>query len=274
MKWWCATIALLLITASCIASASFNRAFDCKESSGKLCPVDEAQKNRGFLEFRNRLEAAVASRDTSYLLQCVSENISLAPSKSSLRRACTKRAMQTMQIDSIQANKAFEYLNYLDYSRAGKKLFIHQWFENKEAKSEDGEVTASIWDCLGSVLSLGGVFTDDQLIVFRAPYVWTQWPAESDCDYAIIADNVVMEPMRFHGQQSAPSRETFSYDLVCRVFPWPSIGGKPETSVLVRTIDGREGYVPRECLRSPYSYGAEFTFSDGKWLITRFTEYP
>lgn len=63
----CFLLVLLLTVAGADAAAV--------QDHGVLLPVDEAAKNPGFLEFRNRLKAIVARRDTKALLENVHPDI-------------------------------------------------------------------------------------------------------------------------------------------------------------------------------------------------------
>ena len=102
----------------------------------------------------------------------------------------------------------------------------------------------------------------------------SQWPGDMDYDLAIIDSNVVREPMKAYGEPDTASCDTLSYDLVYLVFHEIMVGGTPDPTVLVRTADGKCGYVPRNKLRNSTDFGLEFTFSGGKWWITRFAQFP
>jgi hypothetical protein len=238
----------------------------------KLYPVDEAYKNPSFAEFREQLKRACAIRDTAFLLGCISDEILLAPSKEPLRRSSIKTAMRGMNVDTIQAEKGFSYLDYLDYGQGGKKLFISRWIDYRPPTQEPTIYSIPIWARLGAILSLGGTFTDEKLTVFRAPYVWSRWPSDTDYDYAVIENYAMMKHIKYYGDLE--SCDTLSYDLLYKVDFTPIIGGGPDPWEQVRTADGRTGYVLRSQLRSPYDFGAEFTFSKDRWWISRFSQYP
>jgi hypothetical protein len=240
--------------------------------SSKLYPVDEAYKNPSFAEFREELKRAIARRDTAFLLRCISDEILLAPSRGPLRRSSIKTAIRGLNADTIQAEKGFAYLDYLDYGRGGKRLFISEWIDYRPPTPEPTILSIPIWARLGAILSLGGTFADDKLTVFRAPYVWSRWPSDTDYDYAVIGDYVMMKPIKYYGE--VDSCDTLSYDLVYKVDFAVTIGGAPDPWERVRTADGRTGYVLRSQLRSPYDFGAEFTFSGGTWWLSRFSQYP
>jgi hypothetical protein len=264
---------LALLTLSIVALSQSNASGrGDSDSPSKLYPVDEAYKNPSFAEFRERLKHACATRDTAFLLECVSEDILLAPSREQLRRWTIKTAMKSMNLESVQAESSFAYLDYVDYTQGGKDLFIRRWIDYSQPTPEPTIRSIPIWAYLEEILSLGGTFADEKLTVFRAPYVWTRWPSNTDCDYAVVEDYVTMRHRRYD-EESDPC-DTLSYDLVYRVDSIGLVGGKPDPWVLVRTVDGRWGFVLGRQLRSPYAFGAEFTFSRGKWWISRFSEYP
>jgi hypothetical protein len=264
----------LLAVVFCAASQLCAADRSAPHASSKLYPIDEAYKNPSFAEFRERLRSAVARKDTSFLLDCISENISLGPDKDRYKQWAIKRAMKSMHIGSLQAQKAFAYLDSADLSRGGKQLFISDWFVYRPPTPEPTVFSTPIWVRLGQILKLGGTFLDDKLTVFRAPYVWTQWPWDKDYDLAIIDSGVVMEPMKPYGVPDTASCDTLSYDLVRLVLYEGTVGGTPDPAVFVRTADGKCGYVPSGKLRTPTDFGLEFTSSKGKWWITRFAQFP
>lgn len=264
----------LLAVVFCAASQLCAADRSDLHTSLKLYPIDEAYKNPSFVEFRERLHSAVARKDTSFLLGCISENISLGPDKDRCRKWSIRLAMKSMHIDSLKAQKGFAYLNSVDLSRGGKQLFISDWFVYRPPTPEPTTFSTPIWDYLGQILKLGGTFLDDKLTVFRAPYVWTRWPWDMDYDFAIIDSGVVMEPMKAYGEPDTASCDTLSYDLVRLVLYGGTVGGTPDPAVLIGTTDGKFGYVPRNKLRGPTDFGLELTFSKGKWWITRFAQFP
>lgn len=266
---------VVILTATfCAAPRARAADRDVPRDSSKLYPVDEAYKSSSFAEFREQLRSAVARKDTSFLLDCISENISLGPNKESLRKWSIKSTMKSMRIDSLKAQEGLAYLDEVDLSRGGKKLFIRQWIDHQPSMACPTVYSTPIWDRLGQILELGGTFFDERLAVFRAPYVWTQWPWDKDYDYAIIDSNVVREPMKAYGEPDTALCDTLSYDLVGLVLYEIIVGGTPDPTVLIRTADGKCGYVPREALRNPVDFGLEFTCSQGKWRITRFAVFP
>jgi len=268
-------VCLLSVLAVVFCAASRLCAADRSDlrTSSKLHPIDEAHKNPSFLEFRERLRGAVARKDTSFLLGCIDENISLGPDKDRYRQWAIRRTMKSMHINSLEAQKGLAYLDSTDLSRGGKQLFISEWFVYRPPTPEPTTFSTPIWDYLGQILKLGGTFLDDKLTVFRAPYVWTQWPWDKDYDLAIIDSGVVMEPMKAYGEPDTASCDTLSYDLVRLVLDG-TVGGTPDPAVLIGTADGKFGYVPTDKLRGPTAFGLEFTFSKGKWWITRFAQFP
>jgi hypothetical protein len=266
---------LILLMAAFSAASDLHAADrDTLRASSKLYPVDEAYKNPSFAEFREQLRSAVARKDTSFLLDCISDSISLGPDKEKVRESSIKAAMSSGHIDSLKARESFAYLDYCDFRRGGKQLFIREWIEYRPPTPEPTIFSTPIWDYLAAILSLGGTFADSDLTVFRAPYVWTRWPRGKDYDFAVIDSNVVREPMKAYGEPDTASCDTLSYDLVHSVFHDGIVGGTPDPTVLIRTADGKCGYVPGNKLRTPTAFGMEFTFSEGKWWITRFAIYP
>jgi len=183
-----------------------------------------------------------------------------------------KMAMKSMNLTSAQAESSFAYLDYVDHTQRGKGLFIRMWIDHRPATSEPTIFSIPIWAYLGEVLSLGGTFADDKLTVFRAPYVWTRWPSNTNYDLAVVGDYVMMKHSRY--DEEPESCDTLSYDLVYRADFTVLVGGEPDPWQQILTADGRSGFVLGRQLRSPYAFGAEFTFFNGKWWISRFSQYP
>ena len=98
-------IIVLLMAVICEASELRAADLDTLRDSLKLYPVDEAHKNSSFAEFREQLKGAIASKDTSFLLACISENISLGPDKARLKEWSIKSAMKSMHVDSLKARE-------------------------------------------------------------------------------------------------------------------------------------------------------------------------
>lgn len=255
--------------------------------SSKLYPVDEAYKNPSFAEFRERLRSAIARRDTSFLLDCVSDDIELGMDKEVLKKWSIKTEIIENHLDSMRAGEKCAFLESMNFSRRGKQLFISEWIHNGPptpspmiSSTPIGVrrpkaltiFSTPIWDRLAKILQLGGVFVDSSLTVFRAPYLWPRWPWNQDLRYAIIDSNVVREPPKAYGEPDTARCDTLSYDLVDMVLPFEV--GPSDPVVWIYTADGKCGYIPRDKLRRPVDFGVEFTFSKGRWWITRFSQYP
>ncbi len=115
-----------------------------------------------------------------------------------------------------------------------------------------------VWDVLKLILSIGGVWLDDQQ--YCLPYVSFRFPDEVD---AFTHSVVLGASVRLHDAASASGRVigSLSYDVVevvKREADWTEI----------RTLDGKQGFISTAYLYSPVSYRACVMKNDaGEWKI-------
>jgi hypothetical protein len=136
--------------------------------------------------------------------------------------------------------------------------------EGFKERWELDNLDTEVWRELGSVLSLGGTFEDQD--TFVAPYVFSRWPDDFDAfEYVALVGSGVR--VRSAPSPEAPVIATQSFailrlegDSYSRHSPW--------TFVVVP--DGRRGYVSTDLVRSPVGYRAFFERIDGRWQMTVF----
>lgn len=235
------------------------------ENHPKLYPVDEASKNQSFLAFRDKLLAAVASKDREFLIDCTSLDVLTGPTKEGL----VKKLAIVWGPDSASLVKKAPWLEDESlYTRGGKWDFLATWFMRPPGWV--GGPRPSIWSLLNDVLTKGGAFVDQDCTIFRAPYVWTAWPWSTDFFYAVTEQSA---PLYADSSSTEAPIDTLSYDLLYRGHNEIIVGGPPSRFVNVRTAWGELGSIEAIYIRSPFGPKAEFRFIDGRWMMTRFTEF-
>lgn len=146
----------------------------------------------------------------------------------------------------------------------GLDEFIRQWHPDEN----DGP----LWRELRRALHLGAVYYRNEYMPrsLCAPYVLPRWPQDVDPhgNGAITA--------RTTSVRSAPSGEaTIIADLgysIVAVTDWEVADSAPDADqkwVKVR-VQGREGYIPEEHIRSPIEYMACFRKHETGWRLTSF----
>jgi hypothetical protein len=116
---------------------------------------------------------------------------------------------------------------------------------------------ASVYGVISQILSLNGVWVDDQ---FCGPYVSVQFPKELDRSKHQVALNFDVK-LRATKSATGPVVATLAYDVV------EVLERGPEWTK-VRTIAGAEGYVPIAYLYSPAGYRACFKKNaEGTWQM-------
>ena len=124
------------------------------------------------------------------------------------------------------------------------------------------EPQSEVWDVLGTVLALGGLFHDAD--TFVAPYVFSRWPGHLDSfeHVAVIGSNVRV--------RSQPDTAASSIDMVSfAILPVARQATDAEGWTGVQ-IDGKIGYVASAYVRSPIDYRAIFRFEDRRWRLVTF----
>ena len=121
---------------------------------------------------------------------------------------------------------------------------------------------SELWKELGTVLELGGTFSDPS--TFTAPYTFSRWPDEVDSfDYmAVVGTNV---RIRTEPATESPILATVSYAIL-----EVNLGAKPVDGWTAVKFNGSRGYVSSRYIRSPIDYRARFSFSEGRWRMIFF----
>ena len=193
----------------------------------RLLPVDGAGKDTSFAAFRKELREAVRRRDSPFVMSVVDPKIEMG----------------------------FD-------GNAGIKDFKKVW--KPERKESD------LWPVLDQILGMGGTFEKSNgRREFCAPYVTSRFPAGFDEfeSGAITGKDVCLYA---RPQAGAPVLGTLSYDVV-KVLDWSGERSQKATTkdrwVLIRTPQGRRGYVRHEFVRSPVDFRAYFAKVNGRWMM-------
>ncbi|MGE3260491.1 MAG: SH3 domain-containing protein [Bacteriovoracia bacterium] len=145
-----------------------------------LMPVDEAAKEKSFLDFRTKLLKAIEAKDAAYLSSILAKNI------------------------------AFSFGGEGDGD--GPAGFRRMWNLNKHPER------SKVWAELKAVVARGGKFNED-LTSFDAPYVSAAWPSAYDSfDYSAVVekDAIVRERARL----DAPVLQKVSYEILRVTSDW------------------------------------------------------
>lgn len=189
----------------------------------KFLPVDEASKQADFLAFRQQLSAAVARHDVKAVLTIVEPSI-----------------QNGFGDDNGLAN------------------FKKIWKLN-QANTKN----SPLWKELGTVLALGGKFTDRT--TFNAPYISAAWPEQFD-GFEYIA--VVGKDVRLREKASTNSKVIATVSYV--ILPLAPEGQWKEQWTKVKAPNGKPAYIASAYIRSPVGYRAFFEKKKGKWKMTSF----
>ena len=133
-----------------------------------------------------------------------------------------------------------------------------------EAKWRPGDSGGTrLWGALNDILAAG--FVREHPRLFLSPYQVWRFPDNLDrSTHVVIARDKVV--LRRHPSQNAAAVAVLSFDIVRRL-------GEPEKGeglgswVHVRTLSGREGYVPAREIVSPTAPRAQFGFEGGRWVM-------
>ncbi|MGD9715048.1 MAG: SH3 domain-containing protein [Thermomicrobiales bacterium] len=134
--------------------------------------------------------------------------------------------------------------------------------EDFEAHWKLDDSSSEFWDAMAELLALGGSVTP-KCMGFVAPYVFSEWPEEYDAfEHGVIVGSQVR-------LRSAPSLDgliigALSFDIV----QWVPDDKEVPGWVGVETLDGKRGYVADRYVRSPITYRAIFTKTEGRWYLT------
>jgi hypothetical protein len=127
------------------------------------------------------------------------------------------------------------------------------------------EPDSALWSELGTVLALGGTFSDPD--TFTAPYTFSRWPDRFDGfeHVALIASDV---RIREAPRADAAALTTLSFSIL----PVARGDGVAEEEgwTAVALDGGKTGYVASRLARSPIDYRAMFSKVNGRWHLVFF----
>jgi hypothetical protein len=141
---------------------------------------------------------------------------------------------------------------------------IEDFVDEYRPMAEDGR----LWTILTDVLSLGGTLIRESSW-FMAPYVATAFPAAYDPQ---LYEAVIAAPVALHAEPDDRSsiQGDVSYEIVetFERVEGPE-GDRTVTWTRVRTLEGREGWIPRRYHRSSMDYLLTLAPSNhnGRWEI-------
>ena len=195
---------------------------------GRLLPVDESDRDPTLISFMERLELAVTHREPERLVELVSGEV---------------------------------------YNGLGKDPGIQKFAEYWKVDAIDTE----IWSVLEPILKMGGGFVrSEKGVQYCAPYVFTEFPENLDVfDYGAVIE----ESAQLMAEPSSSSMlvATLSYHVI-KIQDWRSVPDMNQTPDLfwisVSTLDGKEGFIRRQEVRSPSEFSACFLQNkQGVWKL-------
>jgi hypothetical protein len=205
---------------------------------------------------------AVHAADDEYRLLPADESVresSLQVFLDSLRQAVKFREPEPI------AAALYSQLNNGKEVKKGAKQFVEHW----RLDSQDSE----LWDELDEILRLGGGFIrSDRGVTYCAPYVFTHFPDDLDIfGHGVVIDDGV--DLKASPSANAKTVKKLSYHLL-RVNDWRSVRdkqGKGGAWIKVSTLDGADGYVAKDKIRSPSDYHACFLAFPNGWRLISMT---
>ena len=194
----------------------------------QLLPIDEAEKDTSFLEFRKRLLEAIYAHDEKYLLSVLDKNIKIGFGGG----------------DGIKEfKKKWEADNYEQLWPVMKRIL-----ENGGAFMKDNNGK------------------DLQQHIFQAPYVFSNWPDSLDA-FELSAIIHERTPIYKQATTESEILTKLSYEIVDVELFIPEENSK-ERFIYIKTLDGKvKGYTDEENLYSPVGYRALFGKVNGKWKL-------
>lgn len=195
----------------------------------RLLPVDESDRDPTLVRFIERLDMAVTHREPERLVELVSSRV---------------------------------------YNGKGKDSGIQKFAEYWKVDAIDTE----IWSVLEPILKMGGGFVrSEKGVQYCAPYVFTEFPENLD-----VFDHgaVIEEGAQLMSEPSSSSSlvAMLSYHVI-KIHDWRSVPDMNQTPDLfwikVSTLDGKDGFIRRQEVRSPSEYSACFLQNRrGVWKLS------
>lgn len=129
----------------------------------------------------------------------------------------------------------------------------------------DAPETSSVWQELGTVLAMGGIFLDRE--TFSAPYIFSAWPDAIDAFFHVAT--VTPTELRARPAADAASLRALPANLVLQL---ADTGTEvlPDGWMKVIEASGKSGYVEGKAVRSPIDFRAGFQKTQEGWKMTYF----
>ena len=196
-------------------------------------PVDEAENDASFVDYRDRLLAAVVARDIETILTLADEDIHLS-------------------FGGAAGHAAFR-----EFLEVDPETFAPEYRHEAPAMRERN------WTDLETVLRMGGVFNGEG--DFVAPYTFAVDPPPDWDVFEVMIVTGSGVALRKRPIKYSEVVGRLDYDIV-RHLHWVS----GTSFVEIARGDGSTGFVHRDYLRSLVDYRAIFRKVDGAWKMTTF----
>lgn len=190
-----------------------------------LMPYDDSSKDKEFLKFITEFKQAVIDRNITFLEEHTSKKIIWSFA------------------DEYGSMKGFLKNYGLDVKTYKKSAF---------------------WNEMEKILSLGGIFYNDEKTSIAFPYVFVNFPGNDYDSYTFAAVTGKDVNVRKSPDRNSMIIDTLSYEIV-QVLNNPGYDAKNEiiasrsgTWVNIKTASGKEGYIFSYYLHSPIGYRAIF----------------
>lgn len=152
----------------------------------------------------------------------------------------------------------------------GAEAFVKTW------QLDTAPEASPLWQNLGKVLSLGGLFDRHNKDAFSAPYLATTWPDFIEpYDYVAITGEQVR--VRQKPSTSAKAIAALNYDIVKRASSveetkFEKIAGEnwPWVKIVLPGKEQQQGYVYGKYVHGPVDFRAYFERENGRWRMTSF----
>ena len=204
-----------------------------RPKQGKLFPVDQAQLNSTFFQFREKLLAAIAEKNVDFLLEHVDEDIKIG------------FGAEYGKEDFIKSWNLKDHAEQsLLWQQLAEVLSLGGVFDNAELSSFTAPYTFHAW--VDDPYQYK-VITGTQVRVRAEPRL--QGPVLGSLNYEVVQSAELNEG-------EIPVLDTIENE----VHSWEKI----------RTPQGQIGYVYGKFVRSPIDFRANFRYKEEKWMMTFF----
>jgi hypothetical protein len=231
-------IALTYLLASSLYAETKSDKTETSENFKRfiLAPADDSSKDREFSKFITKFRKAVKDRNLKFLKDNTSKKI------------VWSFGDEFEEINGFLKNYGLDTKAYKD---------------------------SAFWNEMDKILSLGGVYYNEEKTSFAFPYMFVNFPADYD-SYSFAAVTGKKVNVRKDADKKSPVIETLSYEVI-KILNTPDydaedeiIDSKRGVWVNIQTASGKKGYIFSYYMHSPIGYRAIFERQNGKWMLTAF----